>query len=354
LILILNAGDFVRFFNYPFDISKYFLVFVAIIIYGCNSKNSPGSISDPGPSQSIITNGTWESVSSSIPHLAITKSLKTDGSDIFAATQSFGIYRSSNNGDIWAATANGFPFDQNSSPGTELWGMDIVNNETIVNVSNSSQIYASTDYGKTWQIRNNGLIQSSISIMNKNEDKIYLTVGDSKAYYSNDVAASWHEINTSGITSQYIYEVFSINNKYYVLADSGISVSTDNGNNWLVINTELPPGIRLFPGLFSSKNIIIGYMAGALLSSDGGITWKVSKGWSQHNYPIGTIIESNNIVFAGGPDGTVYYSLDFGSTWHLLGNSINTNNPVTSLAVNGKYLLASTYGSGVFRYKLFY
>lgn len=346
-----------KFFVSAFKFLFIFTISVSLLSCSKNSSNNNETVSGPVTSNPIITNGNWEQLSDSVTQLSTTKSLAINGNDIYAATQSFGIFKSSDDGASWNVTATDFPFDHNHISGynsNELWGMELINNTMIVNVSNSSQIYASTDFGKSWVIRNSGLIQSSFSSLSKSGNRVYLVVGDSKAYYSDNAGATWNEINTAGIHSKYFYGILSLNNEYFVFADSGVTVSTNNGNSWQLANTGLQPNLGLHSGIVSGNNILIGVQGmGVVFSKDGGTTWSVSKGWLPGGYPINCIIEKSNVLFLGSANGSVYYSTDFGTNWKKLGVSPGISNPVISLVAGDKYLYASTHGSGILRYKLY-
>jgi hypothetical protein len=169
-------------------------------------------------------------------------------------------------------------------------------------------------------VTNTGLTNTAVSgsittvhIAKNNSNYIFIGTTSSKMYYSIDQGATWTVSKTSlggyptSITSD------PVNETHLFMTVAGTSssskhfyISTDTGHTWKAPATNLPNGVNYRRvAVDSNGNIFVGHDFGVLRSQNGGATW---------------------------------YNAADGFPYAL----------VTSLRVRGHYLVAATYGRGMF------
>jgi len=226
--------------------------------------------------------------------------ISSNGDILVAARQHGGIFRSTDNGNIW----------------TPL-GLELVDNSIAIN--SNGDIFVGTDALGIWRTTNNG--------------------------------ANWDQIlfgpNCSGINS------IIINSIGYIFAGTiqgGTFRSTNNGDNWTQIIQGLTELQILSLAINSSGDIFAGTSGGGVFrSTDNGDNWEEINlgitGQGLFVYSLATI--SNVNVIAGTDDGT-FRSTNNGNAWVQINQGL-TNNKVHSLAKNSiDYVFAGTEG-GIFR-----
>ncbi len=193
----------------------------------------------------------------------------------------------------------------------------------IVAVCGNQNLFLSTDGGSTFgndfpQVTNNGNVGNAISgsvttvhLAKANPQNIYIGTTSNTMYYSIDQGHTWTRTKTSlnarptSITSDPSDET----HLFMTVAGTGSKhffISTDTGHTWTAPATNLPAlNYRRVAYDGNSGTIFIGNDYGVLRSADGGKNW----------YPVA--------------DGMPLVM-------------------VTSLRVRGHYLVAGTYGRGMF------
>jgi len=151
----------------------------------------------------------------------------------------------------------------------------------------------------------------AVHIAKNNSQYVFIGTASSKFYYSTDQGVTWTASkstfggNPISITSDpndethLFMAIAGANSKHFY-------VSTDTGRTWTAPATNLPNGVNYHRvACDGNGNIFIGHDFGVLRSHDGGVTW----------YPV-----ADGFPFA----------------------------MVTSLRVRSHYLVATTYGRGMF------
>jgi photosystem II stability/assembly factor-like uncharacterized protein len=185
--------------------------------------------------------------------------------------------------------------------------------------SDSGGVYRTTDGGVTWETINIGL--TSLRISRVNTDKpgyVFACTKDSGVFRSTNNGDNWTKIN-NGLTSTYI-EAFIVNSNGDIfcganidplLFGSGIFRSTDNGDNWLhPIDGVVVRDFAINP--VNEYHFAVVNSA-VYISTDEGVTWDFISNGSYR------AIASDDLgnLFAGGGSagGYVYQSTDNGSSW---------------------------------------
>ncbi|MCX6137526.1 MAG: T9SS type A sorting domain-containing protein [Ignavibacteriales bacterium] len=253
---------------------------------------------------------------------------------IFAGTTNHGVYRSTDNGNKWTQTgitdrtvgslctnSNGYIF-----AGTIYYG-----------------IYLSTDNGSSWsQTSLNNMPVNSLSI--NSSGHIFAATTGYGIYRSTNNGNNWTQVFSSYSTSS-----LAINASGYVFVGTtyyGIYRSTDNGNNWT--QTSLNNVSVNSLSINSSGYIFAGTTGyGIYRSTNNGINWTQT---SLNVKSINSLaINVSGHIFTGTLYNGIYQSTNNGDSWTQINNGL-LNTPVYSLVKNTSgHMFAGTNGGGVCR-----
>jgi photosystem II stability/assembly factor-like uncharacterized protein len=251
--------------------------------------------------------------------------------NIYAGTQTSGLYRSTNRGGDWALVDINRPVGCLASGPTG-----------DVYAGTGPGVFRSTDNGTTWS-----LVHSSIanSIIVDETGTVYVATNGNGAFRSTDRGISWDQI---GLEVSAVGTVFSQTPGLVVFGTAlkGLFVSRDNGVSWSPSNQGLDEA--KFTTICTDGNGVVfstedgyDYSAGILggtmyRTADAGATWIESgyNRWRGYN------------CMAAGPSFVVYgttgvfFTSDGGNSWSNIGL---TGKNVASLAVDRfQNILAAT------------
>jgi ligand-binding sensor domain-containing protein len=194
--------------------------------------------SDDGASWGIVTSG-LETVAVS--------AFTSVGARILAATDD-GVYASVDKGVSWAPAGTGIPsmtgvtslavIGQNVFAGTNFYG-----------------VYLSTNAGTAWKQANNGLKPTTVSCLTVIGQRLFAG-SSSGVYMSTNNASSWAAANT-GRLYDIVSAFSSIGNELYAGSDKGLYRTTDFGTSWGDVGTGLGSKHVAFLAL-GSKNMFVG------------------------------------------------------------------------------------------------
>lgn len=203
------------------------------------------------------------------------------------------------------------------------------NGSTMFAGTNSNGIFTSTDEGAAW-------IQSSLNNYTVNAFAVsgtYIFAGTDieGVFLSSDNGVSWSQTSLNNV----IVRALAVNGgNIFAGGTGGVRISTDNGINWtrtsLKKNTYslAQVGNTLFAG-----TSVDGYKGGILyLSTDNGISW-IQTSLDESVYDIA---EHGGQLFAACSQGGVYESSDNGFNWMP---TAEPNLYILSLAVNNDYIV---------------
>ncbi len=222
---------------------------------------------------------------------------------VYAGTQYGGVFKSTNKGVSWQPTVMG----------SAVYSLLAVSDSMIFAGSYSSSMYRTTDAWETYELKKNGLPNSSVRSMG------YSTVG-------------------------YIFAA----------TGEGIFRTGDYGDKWVAVNSGLSD-LNVNILFVTSENVLYaGTQTGGLFrSASSGESWD-QLDQSNNGIPVASVSglaeDLDGGIYAGvGSNNGVYVSIDGGSSWSNIGL---TNRSIRSLAVNsGGVLFAGTWQSGL-RYSL--
>jgi hypothetical protein len=150
-------------------------------------------------------------------------SLAVSGSSIFAGTNTYGVYRSTDYGNSWVQT---------SLNNRHIYAL-LLNGSSIFAGTNANGVYRSTDNGNTWvQTSLNNRNVYSFAVIGSN---IFAgTDYNGGIYRSTDNGNSWTLI---GLNTRDVYCITANGNNIIAgTSGNGVYLSTNNGSTWLQKN----------------------------------------------------------------------------------------------------------------------
>jgi photosystem II stability/assembly factor-like uncharacterized protein len=236
---------------------------------------------------------------------------------IYAATDS-GIFRSSNNGDLWVQCGL-----QQKTVFTS-----VISAEGYIYVGAEDGFYISNDSGNDWQ--KIGLVGQHVNALALNSvGTIFagIAIGDTfetGAYRSIDNGITWTKIN-NGLTRPSV-QALAINSNNEIFAatagiPSDICRSVDNGDNWTQVHSS-----GAFSLFIAPNDYIFAGNTGILRSTDNGSNWNYVI--MMPVYPNAFDVSYNGQLFCGtGFDGFfnyggVFTSGDNGDSWYEINHGV--------------------------------
>jgi len=239
-------------------------------------------------------------------------------------------------------------------------------NDTIIVLPDDSaiggNIYASSDFGYTWNQINTPLLHKGFYGYNSfgfiNAQNILVVnkadTGQGKFLSIYNIPnKNYTRTNSNGIKSSTINQIINSDTTIFCATDDGIYRSEDGGNNWSNISPSLPYWSQEQKYYIRKDTIVLKYISyyqtnytcKTLHSFDGGTTWSDSVHFSNNNGSLNTFnILFNKVCFADS-----FKSLDFGNSWVL-----NTYNGLAiyndRMFNDGNNLYSFSSGNGFLKY----
>jgi hypothetical protein len=315
---------------------------------------------------------TWVNKSNGLPG-GVIKDFEAAGSYIFVGLNSSntgwkGVFRSSDNGENWTATANTSVIDDMTVSGTSLfaggpisglsrsndfgvtWTSLSVGDQIFSLAANSTTVFAGT-YGGVYRSTNNGSSWAQVSTGYINSlsiqgTSVFAAVFQGGAAVSTDNGATWSPINT-GLTSLWTTAVFAGANNVFIGSSTGVSRSTNNGSNWFDASTglrrlDINSLIRSGNNIYATSGINLN--AHTYLSTDDGATWIPFKILNERvtivsEIGINTLLAKTSDL--GGSNVHHYLSFNNGSNWALSPADLTNTDVYSALSSIGSTLFAS-------------
>jgi len=224
----------------------------------------------------------------------------TGGATIFAGLGGLGVFRSTNNGTDWAFSGIG--------------------NREVISFAKSpigGDLFAGTRSDGIHHSTNDGLSWVKIGISGLNINAVYSITVTSSTGGLNVYAGTWLE------------GLFLLTNNFGFWTETNLGFM----NDCVQMLTKIPNGT-------GGTNLYAGTNTGLYVSTNGGSNWSPSL--VDINSGVSSLVFSGTNYFASTSEG-VYVSTNSGQSWNAANDGL-TNLNVSSLAIAGSYLFASTVG----------
>lgn len=206
-------------------------------------------------------------------------------------------------------------------------------------------IFKSTDEGKTWVRKDNGINTNGITKLIKSPDDLYAGTFDG-IYLSINDGESWEKVNTDPDTIDVIDMVRTDTGLLFAIDFNKIYKSTDGGKTWSYVNL----GINGFTWLTISedKYLFLGTEGKIYRSDDWGENWVLKKSGISVR---GLAVNSSGFIIAATELQGVLLSTDRGESWE----QINTGLPNPPHFINSVYFdkdgyaLCSIHNFGIYK-----
>jgi photosystem II stability/assembly factor-like uncharacterized protein len=242
-----------------------------------------------------------------------------------------GVGISDDGGNTWRPSSQGMPqtavthilLDVSSSAGAR----------TLYASAYGRGVYKSTDDGKTWTLKNNGIegeAPFAWRITQAEDRTLYLIVarrsegnaggsGDGALYRSRDGAEHWEKVGLPD----------AVNGPVGLTLDP-----RDHRRMYLAAWGQGRPDVDVGGGVF--------------LTTDGGGTWKAVFQQSQHVYDVTVDPKDPKVIYACGFGAAAWRSGDGGATWQRIrGYTFKWGHRVVLDPVNPRMIYITTYGGSV-------
>lgn len=269
--------------------------------------------------------------------------------EIFAAIQKEGVFRSTDNGNIWEPVNNGLTNLTINTLAVRASG-------EVFAGTNGGGIFISKDNGKSWTEINNGIQSPYIVTIAVNPANGHLYVATdvySTVYRSTNSGQSWEERN-NGIANISINNiVISNQDELFACTYSGMYFSRDNGNSWRAINQGLPEQKNIYSFAFVSDNqILIGSRNSKIYSStSNGGSWRLAAEIKESEQIFALLKANNGDVIAATFGKGAYHSTNKGQSWKQINGGLTNIQLLNIVQHPGGDLFVGTWGDGVFRGK---
>lgn len=273
----------------------------------------------------------WTAINNGISNSTSVYDLALSGNNLFAGIVDVssgpyqnsygGIYRSTNNGELWTVADLYCKI---------IFSLTVSNNNIFSGTENG--VYMTTNNGENWTATS--LSNKKITSFAVSGNNIFAATLDNGIYLTTNNGGSWSSV---GLTNVYNINSLIISEGNLFAGGNGIYISTNNGANWANISN----GINVYSLAAIGNNIFAATEGGVIRSTNNGANWAPTSLGGR----IYSIATSESNVFAGA-DG-VYLSTNNGSNWLAVNNGLNSNLRINSLCINGNNIFASN-DSGIF------
>jgi hypothetical protein len=276
-----------------------------------------------GITQSVDSGISWQQTNNGLSGEALNcYDLLVSGDTLFLATVD-GVYLSINGGYLWIKKSEGMVIGGNAN---NIYAYSIFQNDNKLYAGTFLGVYASTDFGETWNITQLTGNNSKVVTFNYYNNSLFAGKDNNTgcpAYKTTNSGLNWIEVPVSGLSPIGVLSFYGEEHNLFAATGTGIWLSTNSGLNWQMRNTGLPPN--------PFNSCIIKYM-GCLftsLKSNGGSVYRsVNNGASwidmSEGFPylmnICNIGVFNNKIFAATSGGIYVRDIE-----DLITGKINTS-----------------------------
>jgi len=314
-----------------------FIIFVTFILFtliGCNdnvTENEDNIEYEPLIDIQISEGNTWQ-VSSALPdtgnsiYINYSQDITFDDlNNIYVTTDFAGIFKSTDDGKIWAYQNNGIAV------------LEVLNNKNLFGIRaieyyegllfaysqsiNESNIYISNNNAESWNKSFELTPTDSYSFINcfapKNKGELYAGAYKS-LLYTNNLGETWHNITVDQSWGNILDIEFVSKEEFLIATSAGIFSSKNSGQTWgaLYLAENICHNIEV-----DTAGIIYINLGTKILSSrDDGQSWEVKLELDDQLSITDLMVNKNGTIFVCHYTG-LNRSKDNGTTWQIIGPS---------------------------------
>ncbi len=289
----------------------------------------------------IIEDCICQWVQTNMPTGVPISNIAVSNDNIFAATGSLGIFRSTNNGLNWISVNNGL---------TILYVSSIAFNGDNIFIgtgdSGGGGVFLSTNNGENWVLVNNNFPNVIVQALVIDNGYIFAGTEGSGIFLSTNNGGNWTSVN-NGLTDYDVFTLAACNGNIYAGTwGGGVFRSTNNGLSWTNIGLA---NSNIDAVKANNNNIYAGltFGGGAYLSTNNGINWFQINNGLPSNTSVHEFLINGNNLFAGTSKG-VYLTSNNGTNWFSINLGMG-NFTILSLAINNLYMFSGTGSNGIWR-----
>lgn len=283
------------------------------VVAGSEGRYFSGTLGN-GVFRSADGGGNWTAANgttpTALPASSNVQALATTATAVFAGLLGQGVYRSTNDGNNWTEINAGLP-NNTADPLRNPRNVNALKiSGTTLLAATDGGVFRLTNFASNTTWTGPSLNRRVLALAVRGSS-IFAGTFDDGVYRSDDQGQTWVRVG-QGVGNNLLVLSLGVSadgNSLFAGTEGGVYRSTDNGANWIAVNQNLPARLPVFSFAAVGEKLYAGSVYGVFLSTDNGASWK------QLN--------------AGLLD--IY---------------------VTSLAVNGRQLLAGTRVGGVFTSQL--
>jgi photosystem II stability/assembly factor-like uncharacterized protein len=290
---------------------------------------------------------TWTAAAAAgLPFNVVIHAFHFSGAKVLAGLSSGGVYASNDAGDSWATSNTGIAANVAVGFFAAL-GADLYAGSQLTSIVKG--IYRSSDGGATWVATAATPFAGGGSLvgLTANASGVFAATNLSGVYRTTDQGATWPRVDPGGLTA-FASSIVATASNLFIGVGASIYKADAAGAGWVAINTGLPPS--------NAGNPVnaLAAPAGALLA--GPASWGVYRSsdlatWAPANagmlaLKINGLLASNGRLYAAADQRGFFRSDDHGGTWVELDDGIAPNVSAFGLARTGAGTLLAGAGSG--------
>jgi ligand-binding sensor domain-containing protein len=258
---------------------------------------------DGGGVYKLINDTSWQYLG--LANVQILSILVKPNGIIYAGTSGYSVFRSTNGGADWTMLYAGIGDDRFINALT-------VDSSGTIYAGTDRGVYRSTNNGDIWYQSNNGLMDTVVYDLAVSPSQLILASAGQFLYVSSNGGSSWEGHDFFGVASNCL----AVIGNGFVFSGTvlGVYRSEDDISNWTRSNTGLTNGETIKSLCFNSADeLFVGLSTGAYLSLDSGINWKRTSLCDENVIAVHTT-QPNDYLIAGTEYG-ITRSTDGGETW---------------------------------------
>lgn len=260
-----------------------------------------------------------------------------NGTTLFAGTDYYGIFRSTDNGTTWTPVDSGL---------TDLHIGSLAVSGTNIFAGTWGGVFLSTNNGPSWMAVNSGLINAGTSALAVSGTDLFAATGGG-VFRSTNNGGSWMPMN-SGLPTYYMVTALVASGVDLFAGTNGSGVFfSNNGASWVAARSGLTSPYVAALAAMPGMNVFVGLSRGGVfLSTNNGTSWIPLYG-----LPASTVftVAVNGMNLFASTNGGAYLSTNNGSGWMEINSGFPSPTFVLAFAVSGTYVFAGTSAGGVWR-----